>query len=396
MNCSRCRQDVDLDQWKYCPSCGGSLADERILSFFRNLFLSKKYISLFLIFETLIIGTVLGMYFNMRRELIRKDQQLSEMNALAHKKKSVDISLIAREKILPVAYSGKNMKMAELRVGSSIYGKIRVVSEIPGITEKQTKLIDIRPESKIYYISPEITPEGYGNLSESKKADLKVSVSLINDNQEELLLDDKKEIFLYSRNDIIWENEDGPNFNYIARWVNKDREEVKDLVRTAADHMKELGAESNAMEGVFGDRENIKRQLEAIFLAISQDLKIRYVASPFSYDDSSAQRIKPPEEVIKTRSGLCIELSLLVAAALENVGLNPVIILVPGHAWAGVQISPVSNDYIFIETTALDKSPEEALQIAQKNWSSASKKMGYYHLININELRAEGIGPMRH
>jgi len=185
-------------------------------------------------------------------------------------------------------------------------------------------------------------------------------------------------------------------FKYAVRWINKDREEIKELVRKAADHMKELGGQANALVGGMGDKEEIKRQLEAIFLAITKDYQVRYVLAPFSYDNVKAQRIKPPEEVLQTKSGLCIELSLLTAAALENIGLDGVVVITEGHAWAGVELSPRSQNYVFMETTALDKTPQEAITIAQKNWNLLKEKTDKYRLLNVNELRAEGINPMKY
>jgi hypothetical protein len=264
-----------------------------------------------------------------------------------------------------------------------------------GIINHETQIINLKPESRIYYLGPDISEEGFKNLENSKKGKISLKISLLSDDgRETVLLEENKEIFFHSKNDIIWEETDGTdNLKYAVRWINKDEEEIKSLVRKAADHMKKLGGDSDAMVGLQGDKEEIKRQLEAIFMAISKDYQVRYVMAPFSYDNNDAQRIKTPEEVIETKSGLCVELSLLMAAALENIGLNPVIVATQDHAWAGVELNPKSENFIFIEMTALEDDPEKAISIAQENWKKA-KESGLYKILNVNELRAEGYLPL--
>lgn len=62
---------------------------------------------------------------------------------------------------------------------------------------------------------------------------------------------------------------------------------------------------------------------------------IRYSEPPRPFDNTG-QRIRTNSEVIRTRFGTCIDLSLLYCAILEQCGLHPVIFMVPGHALVGV------------------------------------------------------------
>lgn len=316
---------------------------------------------------------------------------------MLEQKNEVKVEAEIAEKIMPVTYAGENKKLVTLKVSSSGFGQIKTEVEVSGITKHETQIINLKPESKIYYLEPDITEEGYRSLVDSKKANLSLKISLLeDDSKEKVLLEENKEVFFYSKNDIIWVEENGAdNVKYAARWIDKDKEEIKGLVRKAADHMKELGGGDSAMVGMQGNREELKRQMEAIFLAMAKDYQIRYIMAPFSYDSNAAQKIKTPEEVVRTKSGLCIELSLLMAAALENIGLNPVVVVTEDHAWAGIEMSPKSDDFIFIETTVLEKKPGEAVVIAQQNWK-AIKKSGFYKVLKINELRAEGYLPMKY
>ncbi len=393
MKCNQCQKDVDVEKWRYCPNCGNGLTDEKFSYYMRKIFLSKRNLAIFVILELVFFGALASWIVYSNKKISDKNKQIE----MLEKKQEVQAEAKIPEKISPILYSGEGKKMAELMVNSPVYGKLRVEMEVPGVINKYSETINIRPESKIYNLAPDISEEGYKNLSDSKKTNLSLKVfSVGDDNQEKKILEERKEIFFYSRNDIVWQDENGANnADYIVRLVNKDREEIKELVRKAADHMKELGGSNNAMVGMQGNEAEIKRQMEAIFMAMAEDYKIRYVMAPFSYDSNSAQKIKSPEEVIQTKSGLCIELSLLMAAALENIGLNPVLVLTNDHAWAGVELGAKTDKYIFIETTALEESPQDAASVAQKNWAKI-KNSGSARLVKINEMRASGINPIKY
>jgi hypothetical protein len=394
MQCNQCKQEVDVESWKFCPNCGRGLEDEKIINFLRKIFLSKRNLAVFIAIILVLLGTLAFFIIKSNRTVNEKNKEIARM---LEQKDEVKVEAEIPEKIMPITYVGENKKLATLKISSPGFGQVKTEIEVKGITNHETQIINLKPESKIYYLSPDITEEGYRNLAESKKAEVSLKVSLLEDDGgEKILIEDNKEIFFYSRNDIIWAEDNGSdNANFAVRWVNKDKDEVKELVRKAAEHMKELGGNDSAMVGAQGDKEESKRQMKAIFLAMAKDYQIRYIMAPFSYDSNDAQKVKPPEEVIRTKSGLCIELSLLMAAALENIGLNPVVVITEDHAWAGLETSPRSNDFIFIETTALENTPAEAMAMAQKNWKEIKDK-GFYKILKLNELRSEGYLPIKY
>lgn len=80
--------------------------------------------------------------------------------------------------------------------------------------------------------------------------------------------------------------------------------------------------------------------VEAIYNAV-QSLEITYSNPPASWDMKSedgshlGQKIRSTATVIDERVGTCLDTAVLFAALLENVGLYPLIALVPGHAFVG-------------------------------------------------------------
>jgi hypothetical protein len=80
--------------------------------------------------------------------------------------------------------------------------------------------------------------------------------------------------------------------------------------------------------------EAVRWQLRAIWTALQTTCRLDYVNPPPSYA-STVQRLRTPEEILRARRGTCIELALLLAACWEHIGINPVIFLIPGHAFVG-------------------------------------------------------------
>jgi hypothetical protein len=62
-------------------------------------------------------------------------------------------------------------------------------------------------------------------------------------------------------------------------------------------------------------------------------------------DNMATEIIKLPTEVLRQNSGMCIELTLLLASAVERIGLHAEIVIIPGHAFLGVALTPDETHY---------------------------------------------------
>ena len=71
----------------------------------------------------------------------------------------------------------------------------------------------------------------------------------------------------------------------------------------------------------------------AIYTAI-RNLQLTYINPPASFE-GEGQRIRLPDRVLDTRMGTCLDLAVFSAACLEQVGLNPLVVIVKGHAFTG-------------------------------------------------------------
>lgn len=90
----------------------------------------------------------------------------------------------------------------------------------------------------------------------------------------------------------------------------------------------EHGADDEARYGC------VDRQVRALWYAVLDHHGLTYINPPPSYGQAT-QRLRTPSQLLAERRGTCIDLALLMAAALEYVGISPVLFLLAGHAFAG-------------------------------------------------------------
>lgn len=117
---------------------------------------------------------------------------------------------------------------------------------------------------------------------------------------------------------------------------------------------------------------------------------------------SSAQHNRLPREVITGNTGLCLELSLLYASVLSAAGIDPVIYLIPGHAYPGFKMN---GQYYAIEATGIGgeglgsiNDVETAFKQGQKQLQEFIQKaqMGdpRYSIVDVHALHGQGVTPM--
>ncbi len=113
-------------------------------------------------------------------------------------------------------------------------------------------------------------------------------------------------------------------------------------------------------------REDVARDaLQAVFRTISQR-GARYSNIGRAYFDGW-QRVRRPAETLEARAANCMDGSFLFASVLELIGMEPVILYDPGHAYVGVRASRGGSRVWAIETTGVGTvGAEEAYRIAQE------------------------------
>lgn len=113
---------------------------------------------------------------------------------------------------------------------------------------------------------------------------------------------------------------------------------------------------------------------------------------------SITQSIRLPRELITGNTGLCIELSILYASVLMNAGLDPIIFLIPGHAYPGFKMN---GNFYAIEATGIGGEGLNSIESASQAFQTGMKqleefKMGIqsgddrYSIIDVREYIRKG------
>lgn len=187
----------------------------------------------------------------------------------------------------------------------------------------------------------------------------------------------------------------------VAAWVTPNDPAVAQLVTSAARHLAIQPAPApTAMIGYTkASQRAVRDQVDAIFDALRLDYQIRYVQESVPYsgpgDTSLAtQRIKLPAEVLQQQSGMCVELTLLLAAAAESIGLHAEIVIVPGHAFLGVATKPDNSHFEYWDAVQVNNGVAgDSANIATDNEYQQNVKQ-LVDTILIANARQQGIGPM--
>lgn len=109
---------------------------------------------------------------------------------------------------------------------------------------------------------------------------------------------------------------------------------VGKVLKVAGEYAEKMGISMYGYQG--GDGENVLKQCECIYRAL-QDEGLHYISSPASFENVG-QKLRIPHLLLhaESKQGTCLDLSVLFASCLEAASLNPIIVVIPGHAFAGV------------------------------------------------------------
>ncbi|TFD91239.1 DUF3320 domain-containing protein [Cryobacterium serini] len=119
----------------------------------------------------------------------------------------------------------------------------------------------------------------------------------------------------------------------LAAYVQPNAAMIAPLLREASDLLQERTGDSALSGYQLETAERIDETVAAIWDAM-RARDIRYAEPPASWGNSG-QKVRTPEEVLVGRLGTCLDTTVTLAAALEQVGLNSTLWLLQGHIFIG-------------------------------------------------------------
>jgi hypothetical protein len=134
----------------------------------------------------------------------------------------------------------------------------------------------------------------------------------------------------------------------VAAFITPNHAEVSRIIRNAAGILQKWTGNPSFDEYQSRNPDRVLKQMAALYESIAE-LQIVYSSVPASFEDAG-QRIRLCDTIMAHKLANCLDLSLLYAACLEAVGINPLIVYTKGHAFAGAWLvdesfaDPVNDD----------------------------------------------------
>ena len=199
----------------------------------------------------------------------------------------------------------------------------------------------------------------------------------------------------------------------LAAFVTPNHPEVTKIIARAAQLLGQWSGQPSLDAYQTQDANRVLMQAAAVYGAL-QELNIVYAVPPASFE-RIGQRVRLCDAVIQQKLGTCLDLTLLYAACLEAIGLRPLLLLQPGHIFAGVWLEDMSfaesveNDFSLITKRIADGVSEiavvectafvsgknvgfdEAKELAIRNLNGTEPLT---YIIDVSRARLSGIRPL--
>lgn len=237
--------------------------------------------------------------------------------------------------------------------------QVLIEAEIPGLTQKYRESVTVDSAYTEIYVKPAAL-SGDLNLSTAREAQIQLTVS----EQDGTLIEARTfPVTVKSKYDFEWYTDEYgiATQDNILCFLTPESPAISQLKRLAIDEIDSMTGGN--MQSFVGYQSNywgnnyVGTYLQAagIMRALFEQ-GVRYNMDTYSMSGSN-QHILFPEDVLKQKSGLCVETSLVVASALMSAGMHVYLIFPPGHAQVAVEVwgweGEGIGEYFLIETTAL-------------------------------------------
>lgn len=277
----------------------------------------------------------------------------------------------------------------------------RLEAEVPGATERATRTFKA---AKGKLVEQSLTPPlqldfEVRKVRAPRPAQLAWKLVELTGGKERVLFDETPALEVLPRDYLPTKRHLGADERVFtpenfAAWITPNVPEVEDVLSKAKARLED--------RTFAGEQRATLPQVRALY----DELKARgvsYVMDPqVMAEQLSVQRTRLPAEVITSTNAQCLEGTLLFATLLESVGLRPIVVLVPGHAFVGWWTTRKDGKKVparlFLETTSVGTAPFEyavsrATERIQEETAAGNLANGVVQLVDVASLRKLGFTP---
>jgi hypothetical protein len=267
----------------------------------------------------------------------------------------------------------------------------RISVQVPGWSDAELQNVSIGSgEVRQLLFAPVFLPRLYAN---HEIAAATAFIRVI-DSSNHTLHAETLPIHLRSVDDMYW----GADFRFapfIATWVTPHDPQVESVLMKAKEFMpgrRLPGYEE--WKSPDQQHETTMQEARALYRALQQS-GVSYVKSSLTFgrNTSVSERIRMPGASLQHQSANCIDGVVMFASLFENLGMDPVVVLVPGHAYVAVRDGRDSDSYLYIETAITGRAPFDAALKAASSGMARYPEKDITRIL-ISKARLTGIYPM--
>jgi len=268
----------------------------------------------------------------------------------------------------------------------------RLTVQIAGWSDAEIQPGNIRAGStRTFLFAPTFNPSFYHNHEiAAATAEITVRDALSNT----VVFSATVPVRLRSVDDMYWGNA-FQDARFVASWVTPHDPLVERLLGRAKDFAP--GRRLPGYEGaksIAYQRHATYWQAKAIYEAL-QSAGISYVKSSSTLGGNRwlSERVRMPAESLAQLAANCIDGVVLYASLFENLGMDPVVVLVPGHSYVGVRTAAGSNDYLYVDTSLTGRS---SFEVAVKAAGRGLRRYPAAQItrVDVSAARTAGVYPM--
>ena len=197
----------------------------------------------------------------------------------------------------------------------------------------------------------------------------------------------------------------------LASFVMPNHPTVSNLLYYASTYLEKQTGDPSITGYQTGDPNRVLEMATAAYASI-QMKNITYASAPAGFIHDG-QKIRFADEMMAYHMGNCMDMSLLYVACLEQMGLNPLLVLVDGHIFSGVWLidsnftdsftpDPTEvekrielGELVVVESTAMCAGAHTSFEDAMTN---AKQTVADYHsfdgVLDIRRARKGNVKPM--
>lgn len=283
----------------------------------------------------------------------------------------VSVDMRARERLMSAVYKVYGLgaafaahwvgKAVIRNEGASLVRDLRVRWRVEGYSEwcPWQKFAEVVPGQTVVAVYYPVLSASVASLSSNTPATLHVEWSYQDASGATHADSDGQRLVLLGGHELVFGNllpeesygtwkESHNNAPLMAAWVARDDPA-----------MRQFAAMANRLAGGVGagsSDENALRVLRSIYeLMLANDFTYQHppglVDRSVSFDPQMVQTVKHPRDVLRDRSGTCIDLAIFMASAGHAVALEPLLAAVPGHVFPVFRLP--SGTLIGVESTGV-------------------------------------------